>query len=148
MTFGRKNFSLYFFCGVFVGLVELVPGISGATIILLFGLYDRLLALISKISFSSFIRAISGKIKIKDIVHSFDLLFLFFLLLGNLVSLFLFSNLFSYLMTHYYKGTLSIFSGIILWALGNFLSWKTLFRKTFFIFFFRIPFYDIFSICF
>ena len=35
----------YFIAGIFIGLSELLPGISGATVALMFGVYEKLLDL-------------------------------------------------------------------------------------------------------
>ena len=38
----------YFFAGIFIGTSELLPGISGATVALMFGVYERILSFLSK----------------------------------------------------------------------------------------------------
>ena len=38
----------YFVAGIFIGLSELLPGISGATVALMFGVYEKILAFLSK----------------------------------------------------------------------------------------------------
>ena len=38
----------YFIAGVFIGLSELLPGISGATVALMFGVYEKILIFLSK----------------------------------------------------------------------------------------------------
>ena len=39
-----KEKARYFFAGLFIGLAELLPGISGATVALMFGVYEKLLS--------------------------------------------------------------------------------------------------------
>ena len=38
----------YFIAGIFIGLSELLPGISGATVALMFGVYEKLLEFLRK----------------------------------------------------------------------------------------------------
>jgi putative membrane protein len=38
----------YFIAGIFIGLSELLPGISGATVALMFGVYEKILTFLSK----------------------------------------------------------------------------------------------------
>ena len=38
----------YFVAGIFIGLSELLPGISGATVALMFGVYEKILSFLSK----------------------------------------------------------------------------------------------------
>ena len=38
----------YFTAGIFIGISELLPGISGATVALMFGVYEKILTFLSK----------------------------------------------------------------------------------------------------
>ena len=38
----------YFLAGIFIGISELLPGISGATVALMFGVYEKLLEFLRK----------------------------------------------------------------------------------------------------
>ena len=38
----------YFIAGIFIGLSELLPGISGATVALMFGVYEKILNILTK----------------------------------------------------------------------------------------------------
>ena len=38
----------YFTAGVFIGISELLPGISGATVALMFGVYEKILNFLTK----------------------------------------------------------------------------------------------------
>ena len=66
----------YFIAGLFIGLSELLPGISGATVALMFGVYEKLL---------DFLR------KFKNFNLILPLLF------GMILSIFLFSSLIDFL---------------------------------------------------
>ena len=39
----------YFIAGIFIGISELLPGISGATVALMFGVYERILAFLTQL---------------------------------------------------------------------------------------------------
>ena len=70
----------YFTAGIFIGLSELLPGISGATVALMFGVYEKLL---------DFLR------KFKNLNLIFPLLF------GMILSVFIFSSLINFLYESY-----------------------------------------------
>ncbi len=40
----------YFIAGIFIGLSELLPGISGATVALMFGVYEKILNFLRKLN--------------------------------------------------------------------------------------------------
>ena len=53
----------YFIAGIFIGLSELLPGISGATVALMFGVYKKILTFLSKFKeFSLMIPLLLGMI--------------------------------------------------------------------------------------
>ena len=53
----------YFIAGIFIGLSELMPGISGATVALMFGVYEKILTFLSKFKeFSLMIPLLLGMI--------------------------------------------------------------------------------------
>ena len=39
----------YFIAGIFIGISELLPGISGATVALMFGVYERILIFLTQL---------------------------------------------------------------------------------------------------
>ena len=89
----------YFIAGVFIGLSELLPGISGATVALMFGVYEKLL---------DFLR------KFKNFNLILPLLF------GMILSVFVFSSLINFLYeTH--TNTFNIFIALIMIGYGIFL---------------------------
>ena len=65
----------YFIAGIFIGISELLPGISGATVALMFGVYERILAFLTQLKGFSLIIP---------------------LLIGMVLSVFLFSSLINY----------------------------------------------------
>ena len=70
----------YFIAGVFIGLSELLPGISGATVALMFGVYEKILIFLSKF-------------KELDLIIP--------LLLGMVLSVFAFSSLINFLYENF-----------------------------------------------
>ena len=42
----------YFFAGFFMGVAELIQGISGSTVALLFGIYKNLIQILSELKFN------------------------------------------------------------------------------------------------
>ena len=89
----------YFIAGIFIGLSELLPGISGATVALMFGVYEKLL---------DFLR------KFKNFNLILPLLF------GMILSVFVFSSLINFLYeTH--TNTFNTFIALIMIGYGIFL---------------------------
>ena len=89
----------YFIAGIFIGLSELLPGISGATVALMFGVYEKLL---------DFLR------KFKNFNLILPLLF------GMILSVFIFSSLINFLYeTH--TNTFNISIALIMVGYGVFL---------------------------
>ena len=70
----------YFIAGIFIGLSELLPGISGATVALMFGVYEKILTFLRKFK-------------------EFNLIIP--LLLGMILSVFVFSSLINFLYENY-----------------------------------------------
>ena len=93
----------YFIAGLFIGLSELLPGISGATVALMFGVYEKLL---------DFLR------KFKNFNLILPLLF------GMLLSVFLFSNLIDFFYENYTK-IFNIFIALLMIAYGIYLVTNT-----------------------
>ena len=70
----------YFIAGIFIGLSELLPGISGATVALMFGVYEKIL---------NFLRKLNG------------LNLMIPLIAGMVLSVFAFSSLINFLYQNY-----------------------------------------------
>ena len=92
----RLRFLLAGFC---IGLAELLPGISGATVALMFGIYKKLIECISKLK---------------------DLDLLLPLLLGMAVGVFGFSKLINFLFLSY-TNLFELFIGILMIFYGSYL---------------------------
>ncbi|NGX49036.1 MAG: hypothetical protein K940chlam5_00632 [Candidatus Anoxychlamydiales bacterium] len=96
-----------FLNGALMGLTDLVPGISGSTIALVLGIYQKLLTSIKNIEFKSLL-----KLDFK----SFDFAFLIPLISGMIFSFLVFSKVFSFFLSHeFFRAIfLSFFLGAVL----------------------------------
>ena len=93
----------YFSAGIFIGISELLPGISGATVALMFGVYEKLL---------EFLR------KFKNLNLIMPLLF------GMITSVFLFSSLINFLYDNY-TNIFNFFIASLMVVYGIFLVLNT-----------------------
>jgi putative membrane protein len=109
-----------FIQGFTMGVAEIIPGISGGTVALILGIYEKLVTSISKFDLSLF-----NKIKnrnYKDAMEHIDLGFLLVLGFGMICAVLLFSAIISILISSYavfFKSLLSglLFSSLFLTAL-------------------------------
>lgn len=112
---------LLFFKGCFMGICDLIPGISGGTIAFVSGIYPRLIASVKAISpyltLVAVKRIFSSKSKnkqeFKTAFEKVNIQFLSILLAGIGFSLFSFSRLINFLLNNYLVYTLSFFTGLI-----------------------------------
>lgn len=91
----------YFFLilkGFIIGIAKIMPGVSGAILSISFGIYERILYIVSH----------PFKIKFED------LKFLFFLLIGALFGIVLLCDALKWCLDNYYFFTMSIFIGLII----------------------------------
>ena len=85
----------YFFAGFFMGIAELIPGISGSTVALLFGIYKNLIQILSelKVNKDTFtLDYLQNKIQISLVI---------FLIIPMIASLILFAELINFLIDNY-----------------------------------------------
>jgi len=97
----------YFVAGIFIGLSELLPGISGATVALMFGVYEKILNFLSK--FKEF-----------NLIAS--------LLFGMVLSVFVFSSLIDFLYKNY-TNLFNIFIALLMIGYGLFLLINTYLKE-------------------
>lgn len=93
--------------GIAVGVANIIPGVSGGTIIVLLGLFDRLMESIANI--------FSFKIKLKD--KKRDFVFLFQFLIGAAIGLVGFAKVLEFLFVNFEVQTIFWFIGLILLSL-------------------------------
>ena len=110
----KKIFEYFkiFMKGIFMGIADAIPGVSGGTIALLLGIYEELITTISNIKISLF------KILTKDGLYVFwkkgNLGFLFPLLIGIIASLIVFVNIAQYFLDSFPLLVWSFFTGLII----------------------------------
>lgn len=98
--------------GIGIGSANVIPGVSGGTIALLTGIYERFLNSIKSFNFTSGKLLLSGKLK--DFCKTTDLWFLLSVLLGVVISTYSLAKLLVYLLAAYPVATWSFFFGLVL----------------------------------
>ncbi|WP_372371279.1 DUF368 domain-containing protein [Candidatus Uabimicrobium sp. HlEnr_7] len=107
----------YFFQGGLIGIGNIIPGVSGATIALLLGIYKRLITAIDALNIQSILAVLKSLPNLKNFkeeMHKIQGGFLTAILLGVLTFVYIFSFAISYSLDHYHDATYSLFFGLIL----------------------------------
>jgi len=99
-----------------MGMADLVPGVSGGTIALITGIYERLINAIAAINLNRIKMAFSGRIA--QAWKAVDGWFLLAVFAGILTAIFAFASLFKYLLEWYPVLTWSFFMGLIMASVG------------------------------
>lgn len=94
-------------CGILVGIANIIPGVSGGTIIVILGLFDKLMESISNVF----------KLKISFKERLENLWFIMQVLIGAAVGLVAFAKVLNYLFVHFELQTIALFAGLILLSL-------------------------------
>ena len=97
------------FGGIMVGAANIIPGVSGGTIIVLLGIFDKTMSSISNL--------FKIKISLKERIEAFK--FLFSLIIGVGIGLVVFAKILTFLFEHFPNQTLMCFSGLILFSLPS-----------------------------
>jgi putative membrane protein len=111
------------FAGIFIGIANIIPGISGGTIIVILGIFDELMF------------SISNLIKKDNPQRKKQIIFLSQIIFGLLIGLISFANIIDYLFKNYPTQTIYGFIGLILFSIP-FVIKKELPNTTWF----KIPF--------
>jgi putative membrane protein len=101
-----------FLKGFAMGAANVIPGVSGGTIALITGIFERLINAIK--SFNGVAIQLLFKGKIKDLIKHIDLYFLIAVFVGMLTSVFSIARLLEYLFINYPVFVWSFFFGLIL----------------------------------
>lgn len=111
-----KNFLAIFLRGLFMGTADTMPGVSGGTIALITGIYERLIHSISKINFEFVKPLLKGHLHESKTILKKEVDFELFipLLLGIGIAILSMSRLMQFLLTNYITYTYAFFSGLIL----------------------------------
>jgi len=113
--------------GIVIGIANIIPGVSGGTLALILGIYERLIKILNKFNIETiklFYRIIKDLVKNKfskkslnallSFIKDIDLIFLIEILIGAGIAIVSLSSLMKYLLINYYEYTYSFFFGLIL----------------------------------
>ena len=103
--------------GVAIGISNLIPGLSGATVALLLGIYPRIMRVLGRLDFSLGSDLIKGRWG--TLASKLDLSFFGPLCLGIGLGVFLFSGAFLLLLVRFQVFTLSFLFGLVLASIGE-----------------------------
>ena len=107
--------------GFLIGIANIIPGMSGGTLALVLGIYERLIVALRRIGFST-VKKLLGTVRLKkrafaeagDELRRIDFGFLALLGIGAIAALLLTSKLIVYLLNNHHDATYGFFSGLIL----------------------------------
>ena len=112
MSLSRHHWLGLYLRGVAMGAADLVPGVSGGTIALITGIYDRFITAIASVGFDALRMVLSGKVK--DAWAYVDGNFLAAVGVGILSSVFALASLLNWLLLNYPLPLWALFFGLIL----------------------------------
>ena len=107
-----KDYIGYILKGMGMGAANVIPGVSGGTIALITGIFERLINAIKSFGLTAFRLLLKGKIK--EFVRHTDLWFVIAILGGILIAIVSLAKLFDFLFTHYPVYIWSYFFGLVL----------------------------------
>ena len=107
-----KEIISWFVKGFGIGAANVIPGVSGGTIALITGIFERLIDSLK--SFNLKAVQLLFKFKLKDFAKHTDLFFLFTVFFGAIVSIFTLARLLGYLFENYPIYVWAYFFGLIL----------------------------------
>jgi len=113
--------------GFFIGIANIIPGVSGGTFLLIFGIYERTIGVLNNLKPQNLKRGltlvknvVSGKDKgaakkdLGEFVKELDLLFLIRICIGAFIAIMALSSLMKYLLLNHFSNTYAFFFGLIL----------------------------------
>ena len=107
-----KEIFVWFFKGFGIGAANVIPGVSGGTIALITGIFERLIDALKSFNLTSL--KLLLKFKFKEFAKYTDLGFLVAVFGGAVVSIFTFARLLAYLFENYPVFVWAFFFGLIL----------------------------------
>ncbi|MCF8349109.1 MAG: DUF368 domain-containing protein, partial [Bacteroidales bacterium] len=107
-----KEYIIILLKGVAVGVANVIPGVSGGTIALITGIFERLIDSLKSFGLGALKLLLSGKWKL--FVEKTDFYFLVTLMVGVVLALVTLARIFDFLFTHYPVYIWSFFFGLIL----------------------------------
>jgi len=106
------NYLIYLLKGIAVGVANIIPGVSGGTIALITGIFERLINAIKSFNLGAAKLLFSGKFR--EFAKKTDLAFLVSLFSGVILSIILLARLFDFLFNNYPVYIWSYFFGLVL----------------------------------
>ncbi len=106
------KYIILFFKGLGMGAANVIPGVSGGTIALITGIFERLINSIKSFNFKSIKLLFTGKFK--EFVKYTDLYFLIAIIAGIVVAIVTLARLFDFLFENYPVYIWSYFFGLVL----------------------------------
>ncbi len=123
------------FKGIAMGAANVIPGVSGGTIALITGIFERLIDAIKSFNIKAIKLLFKGRIK--EFINYTDLKFLLSLFIGVLIAIVTLAKLFDYLFENYPVYIWAYFFGLVLasvYFVGKTISkWTTIVVITFII---------------
>ncbi len=105
--------------GMLIGIANMIPGVSGGTIALVSGIYDRLIHAINTIPLSAPLTLVKeGRNKFWERVNEIDFQLLIPLGIGILIASLSIARVIEHLLDNYTAATFSFFFGLILASVG------------------------------
>ncbi len=109
------------FQGFLIGIGNIIPGVSGGTIALILGIYERIINGLHNISLETFqvglafvLRKEGSQERLKEELKKIDFLFFLTLGLGAMIALFSLAFLITHLIQNHHAPTLGFFAGLVL----------------------------------
>ena len=115
------------FCtGFVIGVANIIPGVSGGTMALVLGIYERLLTAINNISPATAFAVLGllrfnkqALVRFREEMKKVDILFLIIIFAGAIVAIMALAQLMTYLLIHRHDPTYGFFFGLVfisVWA--------------------------------
>jgi len=111
------------FDGAMIGVANIIPGVSGGTVALMLGIYERILQAIHNVSpttlkacFGLLTGRVEARKRFLDEMKRIDAAFLVTLALGALLAIFLSAELITFLLDKHHDPTYGFFFGLVLFS--------------------------------
>ena len=98
--------------GILIGIANIIPGLSGSTLALILGIYEKMITILTKLDLQLF--QLIKELNFKAIKKHISLKFLAPIMIGIMISFVSLAHLLQYLFNHFEIYTWSYFFGIIL----------------------------------
>ncbi len=123
------------FKGMVIGVANIIPGVSGGTLALVLGIYERLISAIHNISFQTLARGLGllrfqaeSWRRLQEELRRIDAGFLTLIGLGAVAAIVALANVMTYLLERQHDPTYGFFFGLV--AISAWVPWQLIRRKT------------------